>query len=131
MTLPPAKLNASFGPKGDQGVVAWRKGIWVAEESELEWMPTATTRSKVACASRRPSPFLRHVSRRHCQGVKESRLIEQARLSRSHARLPPAPFFWAGKDPRIRQAPPRCAPTCGFTPEAAPHLFPGLDVIPR
>jgi hypothetical protein len=39
----------------------------------------------------------RHVSRRPCQGVKESRLIEQARLWRPHARLPPAWLLTAGR----------------------------------
>jgi hypothetical protein len=42
----------------------------------------------------------RHVSRGPCQGVKESRLIEQARLWRPHARLPPALLFGGRKDPR-------------------------------
>jgi hypothetical protein len=46
----------------------------------------------------------RHVSRWLCQGVKESRLIDQARLWRPHARLPPALLFAAGKDPLIYQA---------------------------
>jgi hypothetical protein len=39
----------------------------------------------------------RHVSRWRCQGVKESRLIGQARLWRPHARLPPAQLLCAGR----------------------------------
>ncbi len=41
------------------------------------------------------------VPRAMCQGrcVKESRLIDQADLSRPHARLPPAMLFAARKDP--------------------------------
>jgi hypothetical protein len=40
------------------------------------------------------------VSRWLCQGVKESRLIDQARLWRPFARLPPALHFSRRKDPR-------------------------------
>jgi hypothetical protein len=49
----------------------------------------------------RPSPFLRAM----CQGgaVKESRLIEQARPSRLHARLPPALLFCDQEGPAIGQ----------------------------
>ena len=41
-----------------------------------------------------------------CQGsaVKESRLIEQARLWRSHARLPPARLLLRRKDPRAEKS---------------------------
>jgi hypothetical protein len=42
-----------------------------------------------------------YLSRRPCQGVKESKLIEQARLWRPHARLPPAMLFSGRKDPRL------------------------------
>jgi hypothetical protein len=38
-----------------------------------------------------------HVSRWLCQGVKESRLIDQARLWRPHARLPPAMLSLQGR----------------------------------
>ncbi len=49
----------------------------------------------------------RHVSRQRCQGVKESRLIEQARLWRPHARLPPALLLATGKDPLLLGIPHR------------------------
>jgi hypothetical protein len=67
----------------------------------------------------------RHVSRWLCQGVKESRLINQARLWRPHARLPPSRFFAPGRtrDPsgRRRKAMIRQHPV--FLPEAAVICF--------
>jgi hypothetical protein len=62
---------------------------------------TAFQATEWECPASHPNERLpvpaRHVSRRHCQGVKESRLIEQARLWRSHARLPPAWSFALGR----------------------------------